>query len=231
MIEVTATPVDTTPTNSKQGRSFFDQLKSLIIGAGNNFVGISEEGIWAGAKDFASAPFSVDMAGNVHGISLSGQTITSPTISGGSISGTTISGATISGGTIIGGTIKTADSPDRIELNGADGALYVYVGGDKRLILTDFAISFLGPGEVSGAGIYAGGTNQFTIDIGGGQTFDFNESGFSIFGGPILTSGAGSPEGVVAAPVGSIYMRTNGGAGTSFYVKETGIGNTGWVGK
>jgi len=42
---------------------------------------------------------------------------------------------------------------------------------------------------------------------------------------------SGSPEGVVIAPVGSLYSRTNGGAGTSFYVKESGTGNTGWVAK
>ena len=44
-------------------------------------------------------------------------------------------------------------------------------------------------------------------------------------------SGAGSPEGVVSAPVGSLYSRTDGGAGTSLYVKESGTGNTGWVAK
>lgn len=43
--------------------------------------------------------------------------------------------------------------------------------------------------------------------------------------------GTGSPEGVVSAPVGSTYRRSNGGAGTSFYVKESGTGNTGWVAK
>lgn len=43
--------------------------------------------------------------------------------------------------------------------------------------------------------------------------------------------GSGSPEGVVTAPVGSIYLRTDGGAGTTFYVKESGTGNTGWVAK
>jgi|GEM_PF-6248551 len=43
--------------------------------------------------------------------------------------------------------------------------------------------------------------------------------------------GAGSPEGVVTAPVGAIYQRTNGGAGSTFYVKESGSGNTGWVAK
>jgi hypothetical protein len=43
--------------------------------------------------------------------------------------------------------------------------------------------------------------------------------------------GAGTPEGVYAAAVGSVYRRNDGGAGTSFYVKESGTGNTGWVGK
>lgn len=43
--------------------------------------------------------------------------------------------------------------------------------------------------------------------------------------------GSGSPESVVTAPVGAVYHRTDGGAGTSFYVKESGSGNTGWVSK
>lgn len=43
--------------------------------------------------------------------------------------------------------------------------------------------------------------------------------------------GSGSPEGAVTAPVGAIYHRTDGGANTSLYVKESGAGNTGWVGK
>jgi hypothetical protein len=50
--------------------------------------------------------------------------------------------------------------------------------------------------------------------------------------GPTISSGAGSPAGVLAAPVGSIYMRTDGSTSTTFYVKETGgTGNTGWVAK
>lgn len=43
--------------------------------------------------------------------------------------------------------------------------------------------------------------------------------------------GSGSPESAVTAPVGAVYHRTDGGAGTSFYVKESGSGNTGWVAK
>jgi hypothetical protein len=48
---------------------------------------------------------------------------------------------------------------------------------------------------------------------------------------PTIRAGAGSPEGAVTARIGSIYQRTDGGAGTSFYVKESGTGNTGWVAK
>ena len=47
----------------------------------------------------------------------------------------------------------------------------------------------------------------------------------------LVISGSGSPEGVVTAPVGKLYLRTNGGAGTTLYVKESGSGNTGWVAK
>lgn len=49
--------------------------------------------------------------------------------------------------------------------------------------------------------------------------------------GVIILSGAGSPEGAVTANVGSLFLRNNGGAGTTFYVKESGTGNTGWVAK
>jgi hypothetical protein len=46
-----------------------------------------------------------------------------------------------------------------------------------------------------------------------------------------VSAGVGSPEGVLTAIPGSIYMNSSGGAGTSLYVKQTGTGNTGWVGK
>lgn len=46
-----------------------------------------------------------------------------------------------------------------------------------------------------------------------------------------IYNGSGSPESVVTANVGSLYLRTNGGAGTTLYVKESGTGNTGWVAK
>lgn len=42
-------------------------------------------------------------------------------------------------------------------------------------------------------------------------------------------SGTGTPEGVVTAGIGSVYRRTNGGSGTTLYVKESGTGASGWV--
>lgn len=47
----------------------------------------------------------------------------------------------------------------------------------------------------------------------------------------IIFTGTGSPEGVVTASVGALYTRTDGGAGTTLYIKESGTSNTGWVGK
>ena len=47
-----------------------------------------------------------------------------------------------------------------------------------------------------------------------------------------LFSGTGSPEGVVTANPGSLYLNFSGGAATSLYVKQTGSStNTGWIGK
>lgn len=46
---------------------------------------------------------------------------------------------------------------------------------------------------------------------------------------PEVRSGIGAPEGVVTAPIGTLYSRTDGTAGAILYVKESGTGSTGWV--
>jgi len=58
-----------------------------------------------------------------------------------------------------------------------------------------------------------------------------DDSGFAAVQSLYDRFGSGTPEGSVTAPVGAVYHRTDGGAGTSFYVKESGTGNTGWVAK
>lgn len=54
---------------------------------------------------------------------------------------------------------------------------------------------------------------------------------FSSSTGASIKFGTGTPEAAVTAPVGSLFLRTDGGASTSLYVKESGSGNTGWVAK
>lgn len=44
--------------------------------------------------------------------------------------------------------------------------------------------------------------------------------------------GTGAPGGVVIGSVGNLWLRTDGGAGSTFYVKESGNNTTaGWVAK
>lgn len=57
-----------------------------------------------------------------------------------------------------------------------------------------------------------------TINIGGAA-------------GPIWAFGTGTPLGALAAPIGSIFSRTDGGAGTTLYVKEAAVDSSGWVAK
>ena len=49
--------------------------------------------------------------------------------------------------------------------------------------------------------------------------------GMKVCGGP------GTPEAQVAASPGSLYLRTDGDAVTTLYIKTTGTGNTGWTAK
>lgn len=44
-----------------------------------------------------------------------------------------------------------------------------------------------------------------------------------------IKHGEDSPEGVVTANVGSLYLNRTGGNSTTLYVKENGTGNTGWA--
>lgn len=56
----------------------------------------------------------------------------------------------------------------------------------------------------------------------------FTGAGAFVFGKALRIIGAGSPETVVTAPIGSEFLRNNGGADTTLYIKESGSGNTGW---
>lgn len=47
--------------------------------------------------------------------------------------------------------------------------------------------------------------------------------------GCVSVIGRGSPAAKVTAPPGSTFRNLNGGIGSTFWVKQTGTGNTGWT--
>ena len=76
-----------------------------------------------------------------------------------------------------------------------------------------------------------GSQRHIELSVAGAETYTQFYDGSERWngsGGPKQLYGSGSPEGAVEAPPGSTYRRTDGGSGTAFYVKQTGIGKTGW---
>lgn len=55
-----------------------------------------------------------------------------------------------------------------------------------------------------------------------------NGSGIRDRNNVVRVSGTGDPNGVITGAPGSTFSRTNGSAGETFYVKQSGTGNTGW---
>ena len=87
-------------------------------------------------------------------------------------------------------------------------------------------------GTFSGKIMYA--ANNFDSSVG-----DYRNTGTAAvipiigfnggtFGAQLFT-GSGTPEGVVTARTGSMYLNSVGGDSTTVYYKESGAGNTGWV--
>lgn len=79
----------------------------------------------------------------------------------------------------------------------------------------------------------ANSANVELIGIGGNDRVQIAPAGAQVefgFGG-VIYGGAGTPEGVVTAPVGSLFLRSDGSTSTTLYVKTSGTGNTGWTAK
>lgn len=79
---------------------------------------------------------------------------------------------------------------------------------------------YIGGEDVSSGGT---GAQRRVLRFGYGTT-----SGADVIG---IYYGTGSPESVVTANVGSLYLRTDGSTSTTLYVKTSGTGNTGWTAK
>ena len=117
------------------------------------------------------------------------------------------------------GTVPT-DTPTDIVIGTNFGVYSAWIGRNRAL-----------PG--SPAHTYLSDTGGRAVGwlTGGDLIVEQTFKTFRSIYGPTVQSGGGSPEGVVAAPVGSLYTRVDGGTGTTLYVKESGTGNTGWVAK
>ena len=118
----------------------------------------------------------------------------------------------LSGATTVAGTINGRDPDGLVEgpASAADNALVRFDGTGGK--------------TVQGSGITVDDSGKVTFgDVGASAGLELGSSG------PRVMSGTGSPEGVVTAPVGSRWIRTDGDTLGDFeYTKRSGTGNTGW---
>lgn len=123
-----------------------------------------------------------------------------------------------------------ADAYDRIQVNGQTGYIYFGLG---TIAPSGYLRGGVSANEIRcGAAFYPDATGTRTLGASGIRWSVVYADALRIGSSPTTwQSGAGSPEAFITANVGSLYTRTDGGAGTTLYVKESGTGNTGWVAK
>lgn len=79
---------------------------------------------------------------------------------------------------------------------------------------------FLSVRTISGNAAITADTTQTTINS--------NKLRIGSATAPFIKSGSGTPLFVVSAPVGSLYLRTNGVADSTLYIKSAGVDSAGW---
>lgn len=86
-----------------------------------------------------------------------------------------------------------------------------------------------------GVDVFASGTGTlrpFVIAVNGTEKVRYDtDAGFLVGQACRIRTGSGSPEGAVTGSVCDLFLRQNGGASSTLYIKESGSGNTGWVAK
>lgn len=116
------------------------------------------------------------------------------------------------------GTVVTIDGtwPSTVNSGTYITLMPIYLGASDY----PWRQGYFGGDDVSSGGT---GAQRRFIRIGYGSTGGTETRG--------LFFGTGSPESVVTASVGSLYLRTDGSTTTTLYVKTSGTGNTGWTAK
>lgn len=134
-----------------------------------------------------------------------------------------------------------ATAPTRSSFYGWASARYLSDGTTAFQSMTNSTyVGALTKGSANGVanenvfGYNASGNGSNTVTLGDSNITDIYTGAevFRFSNGVRIITGSGSPEGIVAAPLGSIYLNLLGGTGTTWYAKEGGTtGNTGWVAK
>ena len=93
------------------------------------------------------------------------------------------------------------------------------------LELSQDKVAFTGIMEASVSGITLDAAVPLEADdLITNQVLDKSDNNVGVF---FVT---GDPEGAVTGGSGSLVLRKDGSSGTAVYIKESGVGNTGWVG-
>ena len=120
---------------------------------------------------------------------------------------------------IISTTSPTGDSAAALRITQTGGGEAFRVEDQATFDSTAFVVSTTGR---VGVGVTPDATVALSVD----------STGIKLSAGALILSGVGSPEGVVAAPLGSMYLNSSGGVGATLWVKESGLStNTGWAAK
>ena len=86
---------------------------------------------------------------------------------------------------------------------------------------------YLLPDTMGGASLRSSNNADVQLHAGGTGHLRIVSDAEAI--GAMELIGRNSPQGAVTAPPGSTFRNLNGGVGSSFYVKQTGTGTTGWA--
>lgn len=102
----------------------------------------------------------------------------------------------------------------------------VSIGGSGNTD-NNFANHISGPNRVGDFDVSSAATGTWTW-ADGDRCFKVGNPGTTF---TQIYTGSGSPESVVTAPVGALYLRSDGSTSTTLYVKTSGSGSSGWTAK
>lgn len=122
-------------------------------------------------------------------------------------------------------SLVNAQSNNNTAVGSATGETLT-TGGNNTFLGAKTNVSSSSMTNVTAIGFQAMATASNQIALG-----NENVTQVRLGAGPIVAFGDETPEGVVSAPVSSLFLRKNGASGTALYVKEStnGTGTTGWT--